>query len=414
MGEKRLFVVINSKCGGRNVSVIKKQWAEAKRSLLAAEPTLVIDEYWTQFPGDVPSRAAVFAPGVPLAVLCVGGDGTFHLVANRLYGTEVPAGIIPLGTGNGLASSLGFSNMREAAQRIGLLVCQSSTRQELCERSKRLDAIQYELRTAPPKRRAGMNGSPRDRRCCGWLLPRHLKRAFGSKDAGSGTSPETNEQNADDESVSSDTTRSTSLSSLSDRWNGYGFLSLSIGLVADIDIRTECMRCIGDFRFDLGSVWYILRKRSFSALVEYRHVIPDTQSDTGWRPADELTETIPLRDYVLILAMNVSHASPKARFAPLARAHDGCMDVIMVPASISRFRLIHYMLRLESGEHIHDPHCRYFKCSWIRIQLDPPQLVSLDGEARYRVRSVVLEQGGDHIPVIASDRAPFSAESLDP
>ncbi|KAF6005122.1 hypothetical protein F1559_000889 [Cyanidiococcus yangmingshanensis] len=408
MGEKRLFVVINSKCGGKSLRVIQKQWAEVKQCILDAEPTLKIEEYWTQFPGDVPSRAAVFAPGVPVAVVCVGGDGTFHLVANRLYGTEVPTAIVPLGTGNGLAASFGVLDAREAARRIGSLARESANRQELCERSERLDAMHYEIHTAPLKRGRSTSRPAQERRCCAWLLPARIKRTFGTDESAAASSPKSHEQAVDDESMSSESARSASQSSLTDRWNGYAFLSVSIGMIADIDIRTECIRCIGDIRFDLGSIWYILRKRTFSAVVEYRHVFQDSQSDLGWRPADELTETIPLQEYALIVVMNVSHASPKARFAPLARPHDGCIDVIMVPASVSRFRLIRYMLQIESGEHIHDPCCRYFKCSWIRIQLDPPQLVSLDGEARYRVRSVVLEQGGDHLPVVAANRVAVS------
>jgi hypothetical protein len=170
--------------------------------------------------------------------------------------------------------------------------------------------------------------------------------------------------------------------------------------VADLDIRTERMRCLGQIRFNIGAGWYILRKRVFSAAIEYRHVIRDSQSEMGWRTADELTETIAQREYVLIVIMNVTHASPQAQFAPLANAHDACMDVLLVPAGVSRLRLAQFMFQLESGQHIHDQSCRYFKCSWIRIKLDPPQLVSLDGEAYHRARSVVLEQGGDHVPVI--------------
>ena len=49
------------------------------------------------------------------AVFAVGGDGTVHGVARRLIGTPVALGIIPSGSGNGLARHLGISmNLREA------------------------------------------------------------------------------------------------------------------------------------------------------------------------------------------------------------------------------------------------------------------------------------------------------------
>src|SRR5205823_965689 len=49
------------------------------------------------------------------AVFAVGGDGTVHEVAKRLIGSPLALGIIPAGSGNGLARHLGISmNLREA------------------------------------------------------------------------------------------------------------------------------------------------------------------------------------------------------------------------------------------------------------------------------------------------------------
>lgn len=42
-------------------------------------------------------------------VVAVGGDGTVNLVATALKNSEIPLGIIPCGSGNGLARSLGYS-----------------------------------------------------------------------------------------------------------------------------------------------------------------------------------------------------------------------------------------------------------------------------------------------------------------
>ena len=42
-------------------------------------------------------------------MLCAGGDGTINEVGNQLYGTPVILGILPTGTGNGLAREIGLS-----------------------------------------------------------------------------------------------------------------------------------------------------------------------------------------------------------------------------------------------------------------------------------------------------------------
>ncbi len=48
-------------------------------------------------------------------VVACGGDGTINEVASCLVGTNIPLGIIPLGSGNGLASNLNISKKIEKA-----------------------------------------------------------------------------------------------------------------------------------------------------------------------------------------------------------------------------------------------------------------------------------------------------------
>jgi diacylglycerol kinase (ATP) len=52
------------------------------------------------------------------AVFAAGGDGTVSLVAEALVGNNVPLGIIPLGSGNGLSKDLGIPQDVEEALRL--------------------------------------------------------------------------------------------------------------------------------------------------------------------------------------------------------------------------------------------------------------------------------------------------------
>jgi diacylglycerol kinase (ATP) len=51
----------------------------------------------------------------PDVIVSAGGDGTHHHVINGLWGSEVPVGIIPLGTGNDIPEGIGIPRDARAA-----------------------------------------------------------------------------------------------------------------------------------------------------------------------------------------------------------------------------------------------------------------------------------------------------------
>lgn len=54
----------------------------------------------------------------PDVVVSAGGDGTHHCVLNGLFGSEIPLGLIPLGTGNDFAAAFGIPADPRAAAAI--------------------------------------------------------------------------------------------------------------------------------------------------------------------------------------------------------------------------------------------------------------------------------------------------------
>jgi YegS/Rv2252/BmrU family lipid kinase len=62
------------------------------------------------------ARAAVSAGAE--RVLCAGGDGSLNAVATGLIGTGVPLGVVPTGSGNGYAHSLGMPREAEKALEV--------------------------------------------------------------------------------------------------------------------------------------------------------------------------------------------------------------------------------------------------------------------------------------------------------
>lgn len=110
--KKNILFIINPVSGGKS----KKKFPELARKFL--DPSLLEPEYvFTKHPDHAYELAlnAVKA-GVDI-VAAVGGDGTINEVASAIESTSCIMGIIPFGSGNGLARSLNISLNNEHALR---------------------------------------------------------------------------------------------------------------------------------------------------------------------------------------------------------------------------------------------------------------------------------------------------------
>ncbi len=141
---QRAILIYNPSSGRRRARRAEKI-ARAAEVLRAAG--VIVDISATRDPGSaiVQTQQAVVA-GFDTVIAC-GGDGTVHEVLNGLMltgpGPRVALGVIPLGSGNLLATDLGVPRNPEAAARALL----SSRQVELHP-----GVISYETKTGPQKR----------------------------------------------------------------------------------------------------------------------------------------------------------------------------------------------------------------------------------------------------------------------
>ncbi|MGE0040209.1 MAG: diacylglycerol kinase family protein [Vicinamibacterales bacterium] len=104
---KRAVVILNPVSGtGRGAGGPQREAALA-RDVLASEG-LAVDVRFTEGPGDGQRLAREAMEGGASLVVAWGGDGTINEIGGVLAFGRVPLGIVPAGSGNGLARDLGL------------------------------------------------------------------------------------------------------------------------------------------------------------------------------------------------------------------------------------------------------------------------------------------------------------------
>ncbi len=140
--QKRIFLIINEYAGHR-------QGAKAVETVIPFlhKNNCKVEFVYTDCPGHATELASkASADGFDL-VVAIGGDGTMNEVAQGLIGTNTPMGIIPMGSGNGLARELGISmDIRKACLTLvngadlQIDVCRMNNQRFLCTSGIGFDA----------------------------------------------------------------------------------------------------------------------------------------------------------------------------------------------------------------------------------------------------------------------------------
>lgn len=139
---KKILLIINKYAGHQNgAAVLGIVVPYLKRNGCSVEYS------FTSFPGHAAELASKASAENFDLIVAVGGDGTVNEVAQGLIGTGTPMGIIPMGSGNGLARELGISmNLRKSAQILlegktqQIDVCRINNQRFLCTSGIGFDA----------------------------------------------------------------------------------------------------------------------------------------------------------------------------------------------------------------------------------------------------------------------------------
>lgn len=140
---EKIFLIINKYAGhqegAKAVDIVIPYLKQQNR---------LVEYAYTGHPGHATELAKKAVMEEFQLVVAVGGDGTVNEVAQGLIGSNVPMGIIPMGSGNGLARELGISmNMKKSAgtlidgRNLHLDVCKLNDQRFLCTSGIGFDAM---------------------------------------------------------------------------------------------------------------------------------------------------------------------------------------------------------------------------------------------------------------------------------
>jgi diacylglycerol kinase family enzyme len=259
-------------------------------------------------------------------LIVVGGDGLLHEVINALPSTDaIPIAVLPSGTGNGVATSVGIRSPIDLAVAIA---------GHQCARPLRSQSSQGSQQTSSAVRKLDL------------MLV----------------------------SFSGDTSRPVEcvLSCLSVGW----------GAIADHDYLAEGqLRWAGALRELLVPLWIILRKSSYRGVVSFKpspgEPLPTRAHQLrgdGW---------VSLRDdFCLVHCCNLAWISHDAQCAPGARVDDGRIGVLIMRRA-TRLQLISMFLNAESGGHVRHEAVELYWASEVTLEPEPEPIgsIAVDGEA---------------------------------
>lgn len=122
----------------------------------------------------------------------------------------------------------------------------------------------------------------------------------------------------------------------------HSFLFISCGIFANLDLKSEWLRSLGEFRFTLGAVTellqYMMLGNSFEGTLEF---------------VDEIDRELKIEgNFVFFLASNLSHTSASSITSPKSNHNDGYIYLSYLTQPVSTFELLKLLLSLEDGSYV--------------------------------------------------------------
>ncbi|CAM3719922.1 diacylglycerol/lipid kinase family protein [Parendozoicomonas haliclonae] len=319
LSHHRLRMVVNPWSGRRRGEQIQRETVE-----LLQDAKIAVDVIHTNGEGHAIELGKELKtdPSGYDGVLIVGGDGTLNEFVNGLteFGTSeslLPVMHIPAGTGNGVGASLGVAHPNRAT--LGVIqVLKNWNPQAL----PRMPLVKYTT-------------------------------VLGYNMEGGG---------ATDYRVGE---------------TGVSLLGCQSAILTDVDIGSQCLRCIGSTRYPICGLWQVLRNHSHPMQLEFEYL------DDSGDAVQEITD-----DMSLLAIVNVPKIATDFTLSPEGSALEKGLDTVHVARGDTNFRSrLSMLLGMEDGSYTQSPAVhvnRKLKRATITSNHTYPaqNVITIDGEVK--------------------------------
>ncbi len=143
--------------------------------------------------------------------------------------------------------------------------------------------------------------------------------------------------------------------------NEYYFVNVAgAGFVSEVNINSQRYKQLGMFAYALGVLLTLMRLRAARVKII-------------------LDEHVIVRESVFVMICNSRYVGGNMKIAPGAEINDGMMDIVLAQ-KISRVGLMRAFPSVFSGNHLGHPKIEMLRGKKLRLESEPPQLLTPDGE----------------------------------
>jgi len=167
----------------------------------------------------------------------------------------------------------------------------------------------------------------------------------------------------------------------------YSFLSLEVGMIADVDLQSEWLRSLGEARFTVQALLKLVKPRRIRRARISWTTEPSARCPDLAQPVPASWSTVE-DDLYSLWACNCAWMSSSGNVAPMAKVNDGVMHLVTVRKSgpggrMPRRALVEFLLGMETGAHIDAGCCEVVRATAFRVDMpeDAHNQIAVDGEA---------------------------------